>query len=92
MTLADKIVILNNGNVEQVGTPDEIYNNPSNIFVAEFIGVPKMNILRNGIESLLNNLNLNQATSELNKIDERFQNLKSIQNVFLNCFFLASRL
>ena len=37
--------------------------------------------------SNLNNLNLNQATSELNKIDERFQNLKSIQNVFLNCFF-----
>ena len=58
MTLADKIVILNNGNVEQVGTPDEIYNNPSNIFVAEFIGVPKMNILKNGIESLLKNLNL----------------------------------
>ena len=59
MTLADKIVILNNGNVEQVGTPDEIYNNPSNIFVAEFIGVPKMNILKNGIDSLLKNLNLN---------------------------------
>mgnify|MGYP001334465419 CR=1 FL=1 len=58
MTLADKIVILNNGNVEQVGTPDEIYNNPSNIFVAEFIGVPKMNILSNGIESLLKNFNL----------------------------------
>jgi len=62
MTLADKIVILNNGNVEQVGTPDEIYNNPSNIFVAEFIGVPKMNILRNGIESLLKNLNLKPET------------------------------
>ena len=62
MTLADKIVILNNGNVEQVGSPDEIYNNPSNIFVAEFIGVPKMNILRNGIESLLNNLNLKSDT------------------------------
>ena len=62
MTLADKIVILNNGNVEQVGTPDEIYNNPSNIFVAEFIGVPKMNILRNGIESLLKNLNLKSDT------------------------------
>ena len=62
MTLADKIVILNNGNVEQVGAPDEIYNNPSNIFVAEFIGVPKMNILRNGIESLLNNLNLKSDT------------------------------
>ena len=62
MTLADKIVILNNGNVEQVGAPEEIYNNPSNIFVAEFIGVPKMNILRNGIESLLNNLNLKSNT------------------------------
>jgi len=62
MTLADKIVILNNGIVEQVGAPDEIYNNPSNIFVAEFIGVPKMNILRNGIESLLNNLNLKSDT------------------------------
>ena len=62
MTLADKIVILNNGNVEQVGTPDEIYNNPRNIFVAEFIGVPKMNILKNGIESLLKNLNLKPET------------------------------
>ena len=62
MTLADKIVILNNGNVEQVGTPDEIYNNPSNIFVAEFIGVPKMNILKNGIDSLLKNLNLKSDT------------------------------
>ena len=58
MTLADKIVILNNGNVEQVGTPDEIYNNPSNIFVAEFIGMPKMNILKNGIDSVLKELNL----------------------------------
>ena len=45
MTLADRIVILNLGNIEQVGTPDEIYNNPSNIFVAQFIGTPKMNIL-----------------------------------------------
>ena len=58
MTLADKIVILNNGNVEQVGTPDEIYNNPSNIFVAEFIGMPKMNILKNGINTVLKELNL----------------------------------
>ena len=58
MTLADKIVILNNGNIEQIGTPDEIYNNPNNIFVAEFIGMPKMNILKNGIESVLKDLNL----------------------------------
>ena len=45
MTLADRIVILNQGNIEQVGTPEEIYSNPANIFVAQFIGTPKMNIL-----------------------------------------------
>ena len=46
MTLADKIVIMNKGNIEQFGNPDDIYNNPKNIFVAEFIGNPKMNILK----------------------------------------------
>ena len=45
MTLADKIVIMNNGKIEQHGSPEDIYNNPTNIFVAEFIGNPKMNIL-----------------------------------------------
>jgi len=45
MTLADKIVIMNNGKIEQHGSPEDIYNNPINIFVAEFIGNPKMNIL-----------------------------------------------
>ena len=46
MTLADKIVIMNKGNIEQFGSPEDIYNNPKNIFVAEFIGNPKMNILK----------------------------------------------
>ena len=46
MTLADKIVIMNKGNIEQFGNPADIYNNPKNIFVAEFIGNPKMNILK----------------------------------------------
>ena len=40
MTLADKIVIMNKGRIEQFGSPDEIYDNPNNIFVAEFIGNP----------------------------------------------------
>ena len=44
MTLADKIVIMNNGKIEQFDSPEDIYNNPKNIFVAEFIGNPKMNI------------------------------------------------
>ena len=47
MTLADKIVVLRNGMVEQVGSPMECYNNPANQFVAGFLGSPAMNFLKN---------------------------------------------
>ncbi len=46
MTLADKIVVLREGAVEQVGTPLELYDDPDNLFVAGFIGSPKMNFLK----------------------------------------------
>jgi multiple sugar transport system ATP-binding protein len=46
MTMADKIVILRDGVIEQVGTPLEVYDHPTNLFVAEFIGSPAMNLLR----------------------------------------------
>ncbi|MBB3396354.1 ABC transporter ATP-binding protein [Rhizobium sp. BK068] len=45
MTLADKIVVLNAGAVEQVGSPMELYNRPANVFVAGFIGSPMMNFI-----------------------------------------------
>uniref|UniRef100_UPI00147FB101 ABC transporter ATP-binding protein n=1 Tax=Ruegeria arenilitoris TaxID=1173585 RepID=UPI00147FB101 len=45
MTLADKIVVLRDGRVEQIGSPMELYNNPANRFVAEFIGSPAMNFV-----------------------------------------------
>ncbi|GAB3265533.1 ABC transporter ATP-binding protein [Chitinimonas naiadis] len=45
MTLADRIVVLNAGNVEQVGSPLELYHHPRNLFVAGFIGSPKMNFI-----------------------------------------------
>lgn len=45
MTLADRIVVMNNGIIEQVGTPWELYQEPANTFVASFIGSPPMNIL-----------------------------------------------
>ena len=45
MPMADKIVIMNNGRLEQIGTPIELFNNPCNQFVAGFIGTPKMNFL-----------------------------------------------
>ena len=59
MTLADRIVILNHGNIEQVGNPDEIYNDPANIFVAQFIGTPKMNILKINSEDIISNNQIN---------------------------------
>jgi multiple sugar transport system ATP-binding protein len=43
MTMADRIVVLNQGRIEQVGTPLELYHQPANLFVAGFIGSPKMN-------------------------------------------------
>ena len=45
MTMADKIVVLNAGRIEQVGSPMELYRSPANLFVAGFIGSPKMNLI-----------------------------------------------
>ena len=46
MTLADRIVIMKDGYIMQVGTPEECFDMPKNLFVAEFIGAPKMNVLK----------------------------------------------
>jgi multiple sugar transport system ATP-binding protein len=45
MSLATRIAILSSGELQQIGTPDEVYDHPANLFVAEFIGSPPMNIL-----------------------------------------------
>jgi multiple sugar transport system ATP-binding protein len=45
MTMADKIVVLHAGRIEQVGSPLELYHHPANLFVAGFIGSPKMNLI-----------------------------------------------
>jgi multiple sugar transport system ATP-binding protein len=50
MTMADKIVVMNGGNVEQIGAPLELYDRPNNLFVAGFIGSPAMNFLKGRIE------------------------------------------
>jgi multiple sugar transport system ATP-binding protein len=46
MTMADRIVILRDGYIEQIGAPMEVYNRPANLFVAEFIGSPGINLVR----------------------------------------------
>ncbi len=51
MTLADRIVVMNDGVIEQVGSPDEMYNTPQTFFVASFIGSPSMNFLPCQIEA-----------------------------------------
>ena len=51
LTMADKIALLHDGNLVQVGTPQEIYKNPANIFAAGFIGQPAMNLLNAKIEN-----------------------------------------
>jgi multiple sugar transport system ATP-binding protein len=50
MTMADKIVVMNHGNVEQAGPPLELYDRPANLFVAGFIGSPAMNMMEGRIE------------------------------------------
>jgi multiple sugar transport system ATP-binding protein len=50
MTLADRVVVMNGGLIEQSGTPHELYHSPATIFVAGFIGSPAMNIARCGLE------------------------------------------
>lgn len=52
MTLADKIVVMHAGQIEQIGSPMELYNNPANLFVAGFIGSPKMNLIKARIAAI----------------------------------------
>lgn len=48
--MADRIVVMNSGNIEQVGTPMDLYERPSSLFVAAFIGSPSMNLIHGRIE------------------------------------------
>ena len=54
MTLGDRIVIMKDGYIMQVGTPTQVFEMPENLFVAEFIGAPKMNIMRTNLRRNMN--------------------------------------
>ena len=68
MTLADKLAVINNGIIEQLATPIEIYNNPKSLFVAGFIGSPQMNF----IEGELKNNTLSAEGFEIKNIKSDF--------------------
>ena len=78
MTLADRIVVLNKGNIEQFGTPSEIYSDPNNIFVAEFIGSPKMNIIKINKEQIANSNTLKLFNNNIT-----FENFKFEDEIYL---------
>jgi multiple sugar transport system ATP-binding protein len=67
MTLADRIAVMRNGVVMQLGTPEEIYNDPANIFVASFIGSPAMNLVEGSIE---NGFFITSGGAQLAKVGE----------------------
>jgi multiple sugar transport system ATP-binding protein len=50
MTLADRIVVMNEGRIQQIGSPNEIYNFPANIFTAAFVGMPPINLIKGQVE------------------------------------------
>ena len=78
MTLADRIVVLNKGNIEQYGTPNEIYSDPNNIFVAEFIGSPKMNIIKINKEQISNSNTFHLFNNKIT-----FNNLKFEDEIYM---------
>jgi len=79
MTLADRIVVLESGQIAQIGTPKQLYEQPANLFVAQFVGSPKMNIFKNSAaESIVKNkeflklLNKNREVANIGVRPEHF--------------------
>jgi multiple sugar transport system ATP-binding protein len=58
MTLADRVVVMNHGRIEQIGTPNDLYHNPATRFVAGFIGSPAMNFMPCRIEDVAGKLHI----------------------------------
>ncbi|VEU76219.1 ABC transporter ATP-binding protein [Mycoplasmopsis columboralis] len=73
MTMSDKIAIMSDGFVQQIGAPEEVYKNPANVFVAQFIGTPTMNLLSGKYENgyfVAENLKLQIPVSKRKNIEE----------------------
>jgi len=84
MTLADRIVLMRNGNAEQVGTPKDIYEHPKSLFVAGFIGTPTMNFLKGSVVRASKGWAVAVGSDVLPIDGERFE-VKEKQQVVIGC-------
>ena len=83
MTMGDRIAVMNNGKVEQIGTPIEIYNHPKTKFVAGFVGSPPMNFLNGNFET-----ENSRMYFKLDKINSKIKiNEKPLKNNIHNLAF-----
>ncbi len=80
MTLADRIVVLQGGRIEQIGTPKELYEKPNNLFVAQFIGSPQMNIipLQEKSSQFANSLHLKDIFSKASYLGVRPESIEVV--------------
>ena len=94
MTLADRIVVLNGGRIEQVGTPMGLYNKPDNLFVAGFIGSPRMNFIDavalgekscKTIGVRPEHISLHEEAGDLRGTVSHVEHLGGDTNVYLDC-------
>jgi multiple sugar transport system ATP-binding protein len=84
MTLADRIVVLSAGKIEQVGTPLELYEHPDNVFVAGFIGSPKMNFIKADVDTVdSSGVTVRTQSGSLLRCDVESKNAKAGEKVTL---------
>ena len=82
MTMGDRIVVMKEGVIQQVGTPSEIYDNPVNLFVAGFIGTPQMNFFDIAFQATPKEAHITLPNGVMNKY--KLKDLKDIQDEYVN--------
>ncbi len=87
LSLADRIVVMKNGYIEQIGTPNEIYHEPKTMFVAQFIGSPPSNLFKVKVEKKANKYFL---TNKIFKFEVLKEDLKSKLDLYLNKTIILS--
>ena len=82
MTMGDRIVVMKDGVIQQVGTPSEIYDNPQNLFVAGFIGTPQMNFFDVAFKAKPKEVEMTLPNNEV--IKYKLKDLRDIQDEYTN--------